>query len=239
MRLDKYLTEAGFGSRSQVKQSIRKGQVQVDGVTETRSDRSIDEAVSEVIVQGRVVRFQKTVYYMMNKPTGFVCATRDHREKTVLELLREEDRRRTDLFPAGRLDKDAEGLLLITNDGALAHRLLTPRRHVPKTYFVKLSHGLEEEQIQMLEAGIDIGEEKQTLPARFCWKDREKKEALLTITEGKFHQVKRMFSAVGTHVLYLKRVRMGNLALDETLEPGQYRALTAEELKELSEYAEQ
>lgn len=234
MRLDKYLTQAGFGTRSQVKQSIRKGQVQVDGETETRADRKIDEERATVTCQGRAVRFQRTVYYMMNKPAGCVCATRDGRERTVMDLLAQEQTK--DLFPVGRLDKDAEGLLLLTNDGALAHRLLSPGRHVPKTYLAVLEKDMTPEQVTALESGVDIGEKKMTRPSVFCWKDREKREALLTITEGKFHQVKRMFAAVENKVLYLRRVRMGSLLLDETLGPGQYRLLSTEEAEELLHY---
>lgn len=233
MRLDKYLTQAGIGTRSRVKEYIRKGMVTVDGMAETCCDRKIDEAASLVTFQGTPVRFEKTVYYMLNKPAGCVSATRDHHDRTVLDLLQED--RTKDLFPVGRLDKDTEGLLLITNDGMLAHRLLAPGRSIPKQYLATLSQEPEPDQIAMLEAGVDIGEERRTLPAVFAWRDRQAKEALLTITEGKFHQVKRMFAAVGCQVLALKRLTMGTLVLDEELAPGAYRPLKQAEVAELRE----
>lgn len=235
MRLDKYLTQAGIGTRSQVKEYIRKGQVCVDGVPERRADRKIDEAAAGVTYCGQPVRYEKLVYYMLNKPAGCVSATKDNRDRTVLELLGEDGRQ--DLFPVGRLDKDTEGLLLITNDGALAHRLLSPGRHVPKKYLAVLADDLTGEQIRLLEEGVDIGEKKMTLPSVFEWKDRQKKEVFLTITEGKFHQVKRMFEAVGNQVLFLKRLSMGSLFLDEGLAPGAYRPLRTEEVEELQDYA--
>ena len=231
MRLDKYLTQAGIGTRSQVKEYIRKGLITVDGVTEKKPERKIEENLQQICYQGKQISFEKFVYYMLNKPAGCVSATTDKRDKTVIELLAAENR--DDLFPVGRLDKDTEGLLLITNDGELAHRLLSPRKHVPKKYLVILAGDVSEEQRTHLETGVDIGEEKLTLPAVFEWKSREEKEAYLTITEGKFHQVKRMFQAVDNKVLFLKRVRMGSLVLDESLLPGEYRPLRSEELKEL------
>ncbi|MBO5093409.1 MAG: rRNA pseudouridine synthase [Lachnospiraceae bacterium] len=236
MRLDKYLTQAGVGTRSEVKEYIRKGCVCVDGIVEKHADRKVDEAASEVTFQGTRVRFQKFVYYMLNKPAGFVSATQDSHDKTVVWLLRAEGR--TDLFPVGRLDKDTEGLLLLTNDGDMAHRLLSPRRHVPKQYFVRLAEDLSEETVRRLEAGVDIGEKKPTLPSVFEWKNRQAHEAYLTITEGKFHQVKRMFAAVGNKVLFLRRVRMGNLVLDEGLPPGEYRPLYEDEIKGLLDVTE-
>lgn len=231
MRLDKYLTQAGVGTRSEVKEYIRKGCVCVDGSVEKHADRKIDENTSEVTFQGMRIRFQKLVYYMLNKPAGCVSATQDSHDKTVVDLLCAEGR--SDLFPVGRLDKDTEGLLLLTNDGALAHRLLSPRKHVPKQYFVRLAEDLTKEAVSRLEEGVDIGEEKPTLPSVFEWKDQPAHEAYLTITEGKFHQVKRMFAAVGNKVLYLQRVRMGSLVLDESLSPGEYRPLSADEIKGL------
>ncbi len=235
MRLDKYLTQAGIGTRSRVKEYIRKGMVTVDGVAETCCGRKIAEGASLVTFQGTPVGFQKTVYYMLNKPAGCVSATKDRHDRTVLDLLK--DISTKDLFPVGRLDKDTEGLLLLTNDGMLAHRLLSPGRKIPKQYLAKLSRDLASEQIAMLEAGVDIGEERLTLPAVFAWRDRQAKEALLTITEGKFHQVKRMFASVGCQVLALRRLSMGTLVLDEGLAPGEYRPLEPEELAKLRELA--
>ncbi len=231
MRLDKYLTQAGVGTRSQVKEAIRKGLVLVDGIIEKQPEKKIDEEVQEIYFQGERIVHEKLVYYMLNKPAGCVSATTDKYDKTVVELLAAEKRK--DLFPVGRLDKDTEGLLLITNDGELAHRLLSPKNHVPKKYLAVLAMDVSTLQKKQLEEGVDIGEKKLTLPSVFEWKDREKKEAFLTITEGKFHQVKKMFEAVDNKVLFLKRLSMGSLTLDEDLKPGEYRRLTTEELKEL------
>lgn len=231
MRLDKYLTQAGVGTRSQVKEAIRKGLVLVDGIIEKQPEKKIDEEVQEIYFQGERIVHEKLVYYMLNKPAGCVSATTDKYDKTVVELLAAEKRK--DLFPVGRLDKDTEGLLLITNDGELAHRLLSPKNHVPKKYLAVLAMDVSTLQKKQLEEGVDIGEKKLTLPSVFEWKDREKKEAFLTITEGKFHQVKKMFEAVDNKVLFLKRLSMGSLTLDEGLKPGEYRRLTTEELKEL------
>lgn len=231
MRLDKYLTQAGAGSRSQVKEYIRKGLVLVDGIPEKRAERKIDEVTQEIFFQGERIVYEKFVYYMLNKPAGCVTAVSDDLCGTVMDFLKKENRK--DLFPVGRLDKDTEGLLLITNDGALAHRLLSPKKHVPKTYLAVLAGDVSQQQADILEKGVDIGEEHLTLPAVFEWKDREKKEAYLTITEGKFHQVKRMFEAVDNKVLFLKRIRMGSLRLDESLLPGEYRILDTEETEEL------
>ena len=172
---------------------------------------------------------------MLNKPAGVVSATEDKREKTVVDLITE--KRRKDLFPVGRLDKDTEGLLLITNDGALAHELLSPRKHVDKTYFVKVKEQVSTEHVKLLETGVDIGEEKLTLPGKISRMALERTSLCLTIREGKFHQIKRMFQAVDNEVLYLKRLSMGTLELDENLEPGAYRPLTQEEIKRLKEHA--
>ena len=164
-----------------------------------------------------------------------VSATEDKREKTVLDLIQE--KKRKDLFPVGRLDKDTEGLLLITNDGPLAHELLSPKKHVDKTYFVKARKPLSDEDVRMLETGVDIGEEKQTLPGKVSRLSPERTSFCLTIREGKFHQIKRMLQAVDNEVLYLKRLSMGSLVLDEGLDPGEYRPLTQEEIERLKEHA--
>lgn len=225
-----------MGSRSQVKQLIKKGLVTVNGQVEKSPERKIDELSDVVCCQGQTLSYQDKVYYMFYKPAGCVSATEDHRDVTVIDFLKKENRK--DIFPAGRLDKDTEGLLLITNDGDLAHRLLSPTKHVEKRYLAKLSHKITQEEILRLEQGLDIGEDRLTLPARFAWyteQDRESDtpEVLLTITEGKYHQVKRMFQAVDNEVTYLKRLSMGSLVLDETLKPGEYRPLTDIELETL------
>lgn len=168
-------------------------------------------------------------YFMLNKPAGVISATEDAMQDTVLDFFKEEPYK--NLYPVGRLDKDTEGLLLITNDGDLGHRLLSPKKHVPKTYYVGLAHGLSQSDIDALERGIDIGEKKLTLPAKV--EIVEENAVYITITEGKFHQVKRMFEAVNNQVVYLKRVSMGSLHLDKSLRPGEYRSLTQEEKEEL------
>ncbi len=169
---------------------------------------------------------------MLNKPAGVVSATRDPKEPTVLDLIL--DKRRKDLFPVGRLDKDTEGLLLITNDGALSHSLLSPRKHVDKTYYAKVEGLVTEEHVRLFAQGVDLGEEKPALPAVLEIQEAgETSLVLVTLREGRYHQVKRMFQALGCEVRYLKRLSMGSLRLDESLKPGEYRKLTEEELENL------
>ncbi len=239
MRLDKYLCDAGIGTRSSVKEMIKKGQVRLNGEICKKPDEKIEESTAVIDCNGQNIIREEHTYIMFYKPQGIVSATEDRREETVLDFLRKKWEERESrpfpkgLFPAGRLDKDTEGLLLLTNDGMLAHRLLSPGKHVPKQYLAVLSHDLTQEQIAILEQGADIGEAQPAKPAVFSWQDREKAEALLTVTEGKFHQVKRMFASVGCQVLSLKRLSMGSLVLDKTLAPGQYRPLLREELESL------
>ena len=231
MRLDRYLCETGFGTRSQVKALLKKGLVQVDGEIVKKAELKIDEERAQVFCGGAAAVYQKYIYLMMNKPPGVLSATEDRRQKTVLDLV--EEPVPDGIFPVGRLDKDTEGLLLLTNDGELAHRLLSPKKHVEKTYLVKTKKPVTPQAAAALEAGVDIGEGEISLPARVCiLKDRE---LLLTIHEGKFHQVKRMFQAQDMEVLYLKRESMGPLRLDERLAPGEYRPLAEEEIKRLKE----
>ncbi len=219
-----------LGSRSQVKSYVRQGLVTVNGALAKSPDRQVDELSDKIAFRGEPLCYKKFVYYMMNKPVGVVSATSDRAEHTVVSLLGKDAKE--GIFPVGRLDKDTTGLLLLTDDGGLAHRLLAPRKHVDKTYRVTIAHILAEGDVRRLEEGLDIGEEKPTLPARVTL--LEDTEILLTIQEGKFHQVKRMLQAVGNQVLALKRVSFGGLDLDETLRPGEYRELTEEELERLS-----
>lgn len=232
MRLDKFLCEMNQGTRSGVKELIRRGLVTVNGVPAKSAGAKIDEGKDVVCVRGQALCYQRFYYYMLNKPAGLVSATRDKLSATVMELLKAGDRR-PDLFPAGRLDRDTEGFLLLTNDGGLAHRLLAPKRHVDKTYRVSMEHGLSSEDAQRLERGVDIGEDGLTLPARVQRQDE--KVILLTIHEGKYHQVKRMLKAVDNGVTALKRISFGGLMLDEALQPGEYRELTEDEVKILYE----
>lgn len=225
IRLDKFLCEAGAGSRSEVKLLIKKGRVTINGAVAKAPETKVDEKNDQVALDAQPLSYEKFVYYMLHKPAGVVTATRDNHEKTVMGLLK--DAPGKDLFPAGRLDKDTEGLLLITNDGALSHRLLSPAKHVDKTYLVRTKAPVTDEMRRRLEEGVDIGDEKPTLPAKT--ELTEDGELLLTVTEGRFHQVKRMLSAVGNEVVYLKRLSMGPLVLDGALSKGEYRVLTQEE----------
>lgn len=229
IRLDKFLCEMEIGTRSQVKEIIRKGIVSVDGEIIKRADYKFDETAARVLLKDKELSYQKYYYYILNKPAGVVSATVDNHDKTVLDLMKEAQGK--GLFPVGRLDKDTEGLLLITNDGELSHDLLSPKKHVDKTYLVETAEDVTSDMVLALEKGVDIGEERLTLPARV--KLLEDKKIELTITEGKFHQVKRMLKAVDNEVIYLKRLSMGNLVLDENLKSGEYRCLTEKELCEL------
>ena len=232
MRLDKYLAEMGVGTRQEVKKQIRQGKAAVNGTVVKAADTKIDETSDEVTICGRNISYVSYEYYMLNKPAGVVSATEDRRDTTVIDLIKE--KKRKDLFPVGRLDKDTEGLLLITNDGDLAHRLLAPKKHVDKVYYAKIDGMVTEEDVKRFAEGIDIGaeEEEMTRPAKLdIMKSAEESEIRLTIHEGKFHQVKRMFLAVGKEVTYLKRERMGTLCLDEKLKSGEYRLLTEEEIE--------
>ena len=238
MRLDRYLAEAGAGTRSEVKKKIAAAEVCVNGETVRDPGMKVDETADLVTLGGRPVRYAAFEYYMLNKPAGVISASRltgDLRDKDqvcVTDLIT--DRIRNDLFPAGRLDKDTEGLLLITNDGDLAHRLLSPKKHVDKTYYSELDGMLDEASRNRLEAGVDIGDEKPTLPCRIRVLSGGA-ACEITIREGRFHQIKRMFETAGLKVTYLKRLSMGPLTLDPKLKPGEYRPLTEQELKLLKQ----
>lgn len=229
LRLDKYLADMGLGTRSEVKQAIRKGRVQVNGQTVREPEYKTDTETDQVWFDGQPAAYREYEYYMLNKPAGVISASEDPRERCVVDLI--ESRKRKDLFPVGRLDKDTEGLLLITNDGGLAHRLLSPKKHVDKVYYARVQGRVTQEDAELFRRGVDIGEKKQTLPAELrILNAGEISEIELTIREGKFHQVKRMFHAAGKEVLYLKRLQMGPLRLDESLKPGEYRTLNTQEL---------
>ena len=224
-RLDKFLCDKKIGTRSQVKSLIQKGLVTVNGEIVKKADVKVsDEDI--VYCQGEQLSSEEFGYFMLNKPAGLISATEDASCQTVLDLFKDEPYK--NLYPVGRLDKDTEGLLLITNDGPLGHQLLSPKKHVPKTYYANLAHALSQTDIEALENGVDIGEKNLTLPAQV--EVLGETSVHITITEGKFHQVKRMLEAVENKVVYLKRVSMGSLILDETLKLGEYRRLTEEEL---------
>ena len=229
MRLDRFLCELNLGTRSRVKKEIKAGLVSVNGVTVLRPEEHVREAADLVCYKGQPCVYEEYVYYLLHKPAGVVSATKDKRDRTVLDLLAGEGR--SDLFPVGRLDKDTEGLLLITNDGPLAHALLSPGRHVDKEYECHLAHTFDAHQRELLEQGVDIGEKKKCRPA--VVRILAEKKISLTITEGRFHQVKRMLHTVGNEVVYLKRIRMDRLQLEDSLEKGAYRRLTDEEVESL------
>lgn len=232
MRLDKFLADMGCGTRSDLKKMIRKGCILVDGKAVRDPGTSVTED-SLVILNGEEIHYQTMVYIMINKPDGVISATNDPKQETVVDLITDQTRR--DLFPVGRLDKDTEGLLLLSNDGELAHRLLSPKHHVDKTYYAKLDGEVTNEMIDQFGEGLEINDEEpfKALPA--VLKPDLHNSAVVTIQEGKYHQIKRMFKMVGREVLYLKRLSMGPLELDENLKPGEYRSLTEEEIKALKD----
>lgn len=234
IRLDKYLADLGVGTRNEVKGIIRKGHVLVNGLMVKTPDMKVDEKKDQIVCENRMMQYEQYVYYMMNKPAGVVCATQDNRDETVIDVLCRQIEVTQEVFPVGRLDKDTEGLLILTNDGELSHRLLSPRHHVPKRYEVLCEEAVTEEQVMKLETGVDIGEERLTLPAKV--ERADSKRIYLTIAEGKFHQVKRMLHAVGNEVEHLKRVQMGTLLLDEHMKSGEARRLTEDEIRSLQEY---
>ena len=228
IRLDKMLCDCGFGTRTEVKKALRQGKATVNGEVVRDGAFKVDEGTDQVCFGGQVVSYEKYSYFLFHKPAGCVTAAHDNRYETVMDYF--SDFPQKDLAPVGRLDLDTEGLLLITNDGALAHHLLSPAHHVPKTYYAVLDQEVPSQAIAIFKEGLDIGDEKNTLPAELTiLPDRT---ALLTITEGRFHQVKRMFEKVGCQVTYLKRLSMGPLELGD-LPVGEYRRLTEDELDKL------
>lgn len=233
IRLDKYLADMGLGTRSEVKVFLRKGLITLNGAVVKQPELKISPKNSVVCYNGTQVSYTEYEYYMLNKPQGCVSATEDRNHKTVLDYV---PAARHDLFPVGRLDIDTEGLLLVTNDGALAHHLLSPRHQVDKTYYAKIRGRVTVQDVRSFAEGLDIGEKQPTRPARLeILVSDDISEIHVTITEGRFHQVKRMFEAVGKEVLFLKRLSMGSLVLDEHLLPGECRSLTQEELAQLKE----
>ncbi|MBQ2801293.1 MAG: rRNA pseudouridine synthase [Lachnospiraceae bacterium] len=230
IRLDKFLADAKVGSRSEVKEYIKKGRIRINDEIAQKAETKIDTEKDKVCFDRERVWQKGFVYYMLNKPKGVVSATTDNLDKTVVELLRKE-KYWEELFPVGRLDKDTEGLLLLTNDGVLAHNLLSPKKHVNKVYYALIKGFVTEEDVASFKEGLDIGEKKNTMPSDLhILKSGEISEIEVTICEGKFHQVKRMFQAVSKEVIYLKRISMGKLELDKGLQPGEYRPLTEEEI---------
>ncbi|MGY0694743.1 pseudouridine synthase [Virgibacillus sp. FSP13] len=230
MRLDKLLANTGFGSRKDVKGLLKKKQVTVNDLIQKDGSVHVDPAKDVITVNGKSVQYQKYLYIMLHKPQGYISATVDDKEKTVVDLLNG-GHQHFKPFPVGRLDKDTEGLLLLTNDGELAHQLTSPRKEIKKTYAAKVAGLVTDQDMSLFKQGVVLEDGYKTKPAELIILQAGNiSEIELTITEGKYHQVKRMFEAVGKKVTYLKRLRMGELQLDETLALGEYRELTEEEL---------
>ncbi len=230
-RIDKLLANMGLGSRKEIKAMVKRGEILINGTICKDAAEKVDVASDVVIAEGRALRLRTSFSFMMNKPAGYLSASRDERGATVMDLLSEEHQR-LGLFPAGRLDKDSEGLLILTNDGAFAHALMSPRHHVDKRYFVRYDGILHEHAVIAFEKGITIDGGERCLPAKLELLDPG--EAIVTVQEGRYHQVKRMIAAVGGRVIYLKRLAVGPVLLDETLRPGEYRELTDEEFQTLA-----
>lgn len=236
MRLDKYLSDMLSETRKEVKNYIKKGRVRVNGESKVSSEIKIEIGKDEVFLDGSLISYREFYYYMLNKPPGVITSTEKGRAKTVMDVLLEGGIACPffdSLSPVGRLDKDTVGLLLFTNDGELIHRLLSPKSHVPKTYFVRVDGEISDEAIKFFKEGLDLGD-FVTKPAKLVLLEKNN-EALITITEGKFHQVKRMFEKIGHNVIYLKRLEMGRLKLDESLAEGEFRELTGGEITSLKD----
>lgn len=238
IRIDKYLADCGIGTRSEVKKYIKAKQITVNGSLVLKPEEKVDETKDEICFKGQPITYEKHVYYLFHKPAGCVTAKQDNVHQTVMDYF-PEDIRAKEVAPVGRLDLDTEGLLLLTNDGPLTHHLLSPAHHIPKTYYAILDKEVPETAIKKFKEGVDIGDDKPTLPAELVIHSITKDEAgvnvysaELTIHEGRFHQVKRMFEAVGCTVIYLKRLSMGSLSLGD-LPKGEYRKLTVEEITAL------
>jgi 16S rRNA pseudouridine516 synthase len=237
-RLDKVLANLGYGTRKDIKQLVRDGMVRVDGAIVKDSSMHVDPKTSEIAVGEEILRYREFIYVMMNKPEGVVSATWDKKLRTVLDILPEEFGC-FDLFPVGRLDIDTEGLLILTNDGQIAHELLSPKKHVPKKYYALVSGKVTSEDVEHFRKGVVLDDGYKTLPGELSiLRSGEHSEIELVIHEGKFHQVKRMFEAAGKQVKYLRRIEMGLLKLDEALKTGESRELTSGEMELLRQSIE-
>lgn len=244
MRIDRFLSGRGIGTRKELKEMAKTGRIRLNGSIVKTTDIRMDPSVDRILVDGREISASKWEYYMLHKPQGVISATTDGSGRTVIDLLREsaKDKGMTlaeELFPVGRLDKDTEGLLVITNDGEMAHRLLSPSRHVRKVYFARIDGIATAQEIEQFANGVLLKDKTTTKPAGLrvltVSEEAQTCEVEVTLYEGKYHQVKRMFAACGLHVSYLKRLAMGNLFLDQGLATGEFRALTKEELSLLQE----
>lgn len=230
-RIDKILSNMGYGTRKEVKELVKSGLVEVDGIIVKDSGQQVMTSSQEVKVEGKKLLYRDTIYIMMNKPQGVISATEDNRESTVIDLLPDKYKA-FDPFPVGRLDKDTEGLLILTNDGQLTHRLLSPKKHVPKTYTAKVTGRVNIDDVEAFSKGVTLGDGYRTMASKLeILEEGDISTVLITIYEGKYHQVKRMFHAVNKEVIFLKRVSMGELKLDEALAPGEFRELMENELR--------
>lgn len=236
MRLDKALANQGFGSRKVVKKFIRKGLVAVNDETVKDGSMKVNPEIDQITVNGQLLKYRKYIYLMLNKPIGVVSATRDPVEKVVIDLL-DPEYQKFSLFPAGRLDKDTEGLILLTNDGDLSHRLLSPKNEVEKVYEAKIRGQVTEDDVEQFQNGIELKDGYVTKSAKLeILNSSHLSHVKITIKEGKYHQIRRMFAALGKKVVELKRLQLGPLKLDPLLKQGEYRELTENEIMQLREY---
>ncbi|MDD4834756.1 MAG: pseudouridine synthase [Lutispora sp.] len=232
-RLDKILANMGFGSRKEVKKLIKSGAVQIDGNITTDAESKVDPEKQAIKVNGTLINYRKYVYLIMNKPQGVITATEDSRSSTVLDLI-DEEYLCFDISPVGRLDKNTEGLLILTNDGEMNHSLTSPKKGVDKVYYAEVSGRVNSKDIKLFKRGITLKDGYKALPADLeIIEESDISKIKVTVREGKYHQVRRMFEAVSKKVIFLKRLSMGSLELDEDLEPGEYRELTEREIEEL------
>jgi 16S rRNA pseudouridine516 synthase len=229
LRIDKFISNTGFGSRKEVKSLLKAGAVKINDITVKSPQTHVDIEKDVVTLYGEEIIYREYIYLMMNKPPGVISATEDKYDETVIDLL-DEEFQHFEPFPVGRLDKDTEGLLLLTNDGQLSHKLLSPKKKVPKKYFVRINTLMTNEMVTEVQKGIELDDGYLTMPGDLEILESGN-EGFITIMEGKFHQIKRMFIALGSKVTYLKRVEMAGLKLDENLELGEYRELTEDELE--------
>ena len=233
MRLDRFLSTTGVASRSEAPRLIKKGRITVNGIPAKRPDDRVEPKTDEICLDGSPITYREHTYIMLNKPQGYVSATEDRGLPTVLELLPPELRR--GLFPSGRLDRDTVGLMLLTDDGELSHFLLSPVSHLPKTYFFRCGSQISEEAAEKLRTGVELNGDGMTKPAELALSDT-RTEGQITITEGRYHQIKRMFAAVGNVIIYLRRVSIGELSLDPSLPEGEWRYLNEEEISSLQKH---
>lgn len=234
-RLDKILANSGYGTRKEVKAIVKSGRISINGKIIRDSSIHTDPEQDNIIIDGEVIKYKKYIYIMMNKPQGVISATEDDYDRTVIDLL-DERSRSFNPAPVGRLDKDTEGLLVLTNDGDLNHDLISPKKHVPKKYYAKIDGEVNEKHVEEFKNGIILEDGYRCLPAELSiLQSGPKSEITVVLYEGKFHQVKRMFQSIGCTVVYLKRIQMGGLMLDDNLSTGDYRELTEEELELLQD----